>query len=411
MHSPALSRPFHVLSILASSLALHGCLEDPPDPSAAPPTGAIHVRVGGSGAIPARAKSVEPGGRLILELRLDAKKSRWSDSLSWEPRLDATMDFPDLPEAGTYALVARYRDPQGRITHADSIFPVAIHRGSTTEASLSLHALLGRLMFTLPSVPTSVDTLSLDWIGAGFRRSSRVPRGTGGRTVLRLDSLPIGVPGATRIRAWDSQGDTLFWMDTILSLQSQSDQSTNLRLVDAHGWASVDATFLPGGELDATVVFPSDSLASHALVFAGFSDSGNSDWIRIHNQARTPYQGDLAIAHGTESVVVRARIGPDSDLVVGRAACPAPATVGFARTCGTAISVGWSTTGVLWSLRDSDGILQDRTILWDGNNGWPNLNTGSARTLRREPIPDGEDSYAGRSWCADDSDDPSGSCP
>jgi len=50
--------------------------------------------------------------------------------------------------------------------------------------------------------------------------------------------------------------------------------------------------------------------------------------------------------------------------------------------------------------------LADQVVVMDGKLGWPDLNSTTARTVRRRSDATVVDASAGRSWCADASDSP-----
>lgn len=339
-----------------------------------------------------------------------------TDSVQWMGTAAATLSFHGLPEAANYAVSAFYRDAAGRVTHSDSTSPVAILPGAATPVPLSLHALLGRIVISMPTVPATVDSLGVVWNGPTGTRRAVAARGASGKTVLRLDSLPVGGSGTTRMRAWNTAGDTLYRCDTTVSIASQADQSLALRWQDASGNTALTATVLPGGETDATALFPGDEIPNGSIRLMGLSDSSGADWALVENPGTGPVTGQITLAHGTESVTATLTLAPGALATLSRVSCadasrvdhPLHAAPGL--VCGLSLSVAWSSTGTLWELRGPGGALAERVLVWDGRNGWPDLNSGNARTLRRRRGADGADPMSGRSWCADGFDDPSRPC-
>jgi hypothetical protein len=261
-----------------------------------------------------------------------------------------------------------------------------------------------------------VDSLGIWWAGPAGTRSAVVVRGTSGKTVLRLDSLPVGSSGAARMRAWNALGDTLYGCDTAISISSQADQSLTLTWSDATGAVALSVGISAGGETDVTALFPTDSVADGSLRIAGISDSGSSDWVLLENPGSAAVSGKVTVAHGTESVSATVALAPGATAVLSRMACSDTSLAshplhGAANlVCGLSLSVAWSGTGVLWQVYGPSGKLAERALVWDGKYGWPDLNSSSARTLRRRAGSAGSDAMAGRSWCSEDSDVPSDTC-
>ncbi|HNY30926.1 MAG TPA: hypothetical protein PKO15_08560 [Fibrobacteria bacterium] len=396
-----------------------GCLDsDSEAPSGPPPvSGTVDIEVAPWRVLAARTLAVEPGGRLIVELRDPSRRRQWIDSLDWDGGRSANLSFRDIPQGGNYLLVGRYRDGSGRFTHADSLSPLSVSAGEATSARLGLRALVGRLVLGMPSVPATVDSLMATWMEGGRSRRATAGRGTGGRTVLRLDSLPVGTTGAVTLRAWNSQGDTLYSLDTSISVMRDADQSISLVWRDASARPKFLVSALPGGEVDATVRFPGEAAPDGRLRISGLSDSGSSDWILLENPGSDTLRGSWKIAHGTESAVLDAVLPPGGRVVATRAACETVrgtthALGGVASlVCGVDLPVSWTAPNALWELRDADGDLVDQVFAWDGQNGWPDLNASTARTLRRRSGEVGADAMAGRSWCATASADPAQECP
>lgn len=422
MQFPRTRRPSHVRArLFATALSFLlpvGCLDsapqEPDDPSS---TGNVDIEVAPLRALAARALTIEPGGRLVLELRDPVRRRSWMDSLEWDATRSANLAFHTVPQGGNYLLTGRYRDAQGRFTHADSIAPVSVSVGATTSAHLSLQALIGRLVFAMPSVPTSIDSLGATWLEAGRTRIGRACRGTGGRTMLRLDSLPVGATGIVALRAWNTQGDTLYSLDTSLSVLRDADQSVSLVWRDASANPGVTATVMPGGEISATLRFPGEASPSDRLRFAGIADSGFSDWILLENPGTDTLRGPWTISHGTESATFDAIIPPHGKLTTTRAICAVARASGHSLSgqtslaCEIDLPVSWSTPSALWELHDANGKLVDQILVWDGQNGWPDLNASTARTLRRRAGEANADGMAGRSWCALATAAPSVDCP
>jgi hypothetical protein len=423
MKIPTLLRSKSILSTLFVGALLQGCLSDGSDATAPSPgggTGSAVVRVvplSTSSQPAARALSAEPGGWLVARIRRQNHTGLWTDSVQWLGSSQIALSVASLPEGTDYVVSAQYRDAAGRTTHADSTLPVAILAGTPTTVPLSLRALMGRIVITMPSVPSTVDSLGISWTGPSGTRRTVIGRGTSGKTVLRLDSLPVGASGATHMRAWNSAGDTLYRCDTTISISSQADQSLTLRWLDASGTILLSASILPGGETDATGLFPDDETATGRIRLLGLSDSSGSDWALVGNPGTDPVVGQITLTHGSESVTASVNLAPGGLATLTRAACsdvaradhPLHAAPGL--VCGLSLSVAWSSSGTLWELRGTDGTLAERALVWDGKNGWPDLNSSTSRTLRRRPGSDGADAMAGRSWCTDGSDDPTLACP
>ncbi|MBK9578158.1 MAG: hypothetical protein IPO40_13865 [Fibrobacteres bacterium] len=423
MHSPRSRCPSHIrarLCVAALSFLLPaGCLEsaseDPPTPP--PISGVVNIEVAPWRTPAARTLSIEPGGRLVVELRDPARRRSWTDSMDWDASRTASLSFRGIPQGGNYLLVGRYRDAQGRFTHADSILPVSVTVGEATSAQLKLRALIGRLVFTMPSVPASVDSLLAIWWDGARSRTAAVSRGTGGRTVLRLDSLAVGATGKVALRAWNTLGDTLYFLDTTLSVQRDADQSVSLVWRDASANPGIQATALAGGDVSATLRFPGESAPDGRLRISALSDSGGADWILLENPGPDTVRGPWKILHGTESATFEATIPPQGRFITTRASCESARAPGHALrgdhplACEVDLPVSWSTPSALWELRDGKGGLVDQVMAWDGQNGWPDLNASTARTLRRRSGDAGSDAMAGRSWCTSASADPTQTCP
>jgi len=421
MKIPVLFRSHMLLSTLFACAFLQGCLSDGSDSaeSSPGPAGTAEVRISplpNASLAAARALAAEPGGWVVARIRRHDHSGSWADSVQWLGSSQISLSFSNLPEGTDYVVSALYRDAAGRTTHADSASPVAILPGTPTPVALSLKALLGRILITMPSVPATVDTLGIIWNGPTGVRRAVIVRGTSGKTLLRLDSLPVGVTGAAILRAWNAAGDTLYRCDTTITISSQADLSLTLRWVDASGTMALSASILAGGEIDATALFPADAVANGRLRLLGLSDSSNSDWALVGNPGSDSVVGQIILVHGTESVTASVALAPGGMATLSRVSCsdaartthPLHGAPGL--VCGLSLSVAWSTTGTLWELHAPDGTLAERALVWDGKNGWPDLNSSTARTLRRRSGTDGTDPMAGRSWCADSSDDPLSTC-
>lgn len=410
-----------------AALPFAGCLDDSASstPEATPSgSAAMSILVSPiASAVAGRSQSADPGGVLFVEIANATKGLRLRDSTVWSGSSGTSFNFPSLAEGGGYSVRCWYRDPQGFATHGDSIGNIAIARGEDAAVALSLRTLLGKIVLNAPSLPSTVDTLSMVWKSTSSSRSSKASRGTGGRTTLRLDSLPVAVSGTIRLRAWSATGDTLFHLDTTLSLSGDKDLPLALTLQSSRGAVAARIVFSAGGEYDATASFegemeqPADQTGR--LLLVAFSDSGTADWIGIANPGKdfsarvrlgkgsTDAQFDLSLPAGELAVVTRV---PCSSI---DSAHPLFGTKHL--VCGVDdIVVSHSTTGgSLWRLRSVDAKdLMDEVLVLDAKQSWPDLNTSSARTTRlSKSWWDAKKNDAGRAWCADGSDAPSGTCP
>lgn len=397
---------------------LAGCLPDGSQPllSAEPApessTGAVSLTAK-SATWAARSLAAEPGGEIVAEIRHTAKRTSSRDSIDWNGTSAANLRFAAIPEGTGYQAVVFYRDARGLVTHADTLRDLEVVRSRVTEASFQLRPLLGRLQLVVPSAPATVDSLSLSWTANGTSKTARAARGPSGRTALRLDSLAVGSSGTLRVRAWNALGDTLYYADSACTILSQVDQALQIRMLDARGQVAFTAQFQEGGEVDAVALFPEDQAATGRLVIAAMSDSGASDWIRIENRGTARAVEPVRIVRGTESFSVQLDLAPGSAAIVSRAACAATANATHplngtpSLVCGaSSLSVSWSSTGTLWELRAGEGSLLDQFVVFDGQNGWPDLNASTSRTVRRAPAATPLQASAGRSWCADGSDSP-----
>ena len=421
MKIPVLLRSNKLVSTLFACALLQGCLSDGSNStdSGGPSTGSAEGRVSplpNASPSAARTRAAEPGGWVVARIRRQNHTGSWTDSVQWLGSSAISLSFANLPQGTDYVVSALYRDAAGRATHADSASPVAILPETPTPVALSLKALLGRIVITMPSVPATVDSLGIRWSGSTGVRKAVIVRGTSGKTLLRLDSLPVGVSGAASLRAWNIAGDTLYNCDTTITIASQADLSLTLHWVDASGTITLAASILSGGETDATALFPGDAVATGRLRILGLSDSSNSDWALVGNPGTDSVVGQITLMHGTESVTAAVALAPGGVATLSRVSCSDVARTSHplhgapGLVCGLSLSVAWSTTGTLWELHAPDGSLAERSLVWDGKNGWPDLNSTTARTLRRRSGTDGTDPMAGRSWCADSSDNPTRAC-
>lgn len=409
--------------LLSANLALFsGCLPDgdqnPGSPELVPEssTGTVTLVTQGAGIV-ARTLAPEPGGKLLAQIRTSLSQTTYKDSVGWSGSGSTSLQVSAIPEGRGYQAILLYRDPNGIVTHSDTLVDLEVKRSSNTQADFALRALLGRVQLIVPSAPATIDSLGLSWESNGWIRSTHAVRGPSGRTLLRLDSLAVGATGTVRVRAWTTAGDTLYFADTTCSILSQTDQSLQVKLLDAQGQLGISATFLPGGEVDAVALFPDASVPSGSLIVAALSDSGSSDWILLRNPTGDSVTGLTRITRGSESFSVDLHLAAGEQSVLTRASCAAisasshPLHGAPGLVCGLeSVSVSWSSTGTLWEIRTSDGGLADQVVVVDGRYGWPDLNTTNARTVRRRSGIEAADASAGRSWCADDMDSPIASC-
>ncbi len=412
-------QPFVRITILLSTtFFFSSCLPDgnsstgASEPIPESLTGMVTLATTGT-QIAARGHAAESGGWLVAEIRQASHHLTFRDSAVWNGSVAISLLFPSIPEGTGYQAVMTYRDPTGLVTHSDTVANLAVVRASNTQAAFRMHALLGRLQMTVATAPTTIDTLSITWESGNRLRSAKSVRGPSGRTLLRLDSLPVGSTGFLHIRAWNTLGDTLYFADTASSILSQADQALTIRLGDSRGQISLSINFLPGGETDAIVLFPGDPTPNGFLVFTAFSDSSSSDWIGLENRSSDSVIGPVRIVRGTESFTVDLRLAPGQGNVLTKAACevvdrpthPLHGVPGV--VCGLSnLSVSWSSTGTLWEIHTPDGALGEQIVVLDGKLGWPDLNTSTARTVRRKAGVSLVDATAGRSWCADSLDSP-----
>jgi hypothetical protein len=416
-----------LLLSLSASLALVGCLDESAsvDPAqAATGESRLVVDVAPFASLVAgRGMKADPGGMLSIEVSNASKGFVARDSSPWTGSVEARLEFPSLPEGTGYVVRASYRDPQGFATHGDSIGGVTLTRGEDRSIALSLRALLGRILLNAPSLPVSVDTLSVSWSSAGVSRKMSTGRGSGGRTTLRLDSLPVATSGTVRLRAWNTSKDTLFHLDTTLALSGDKDLPLALLLQSTRGTILASLGFLDGGEIGATASFegepeqPSDQTGR--LLLAAFSDSGAADWIGIVNPTKSAFTGRVRLGKGTTDAQFDLNLPAGDMAVVTRAPCAAidslhPLHAAKHLVCGVDdIVVTHSTSGgSLWKLRSADASeLLDQVLVLDGKQSWPDLNTSTARTARLSSAwASATSNDAGRAWCADGSDAPAGSC-
>ena len=417
----------HLLLPLLAAVSFSGCLDDTASSSPSSESQGssdLAIQIAPLFTTPAaRGKSADAGGMLVVEIANTAKGLSVRDSSSWTGTVETAFSFPALAEGAGYAVRAWYRDPQGFTTHGDSIGGIRLARGENASIALSLRALLGKIILNAPSLPTSVDTLSMAWSSTGFSRKAHVGRGSGGRTTLRLDSLPIGSSGLLRLRAWNASGDTLFHLDTSITLSNDRDLPISLLLQSSRGSLVAQLGFLAGGEIDATASFAGEaeqpSSQTGRLLLVAFADSGAADWIGIRNPGTTAFTGRIRLGKGSTDAQFDLALPAGELAVVTRAPCANidsthPLHSATNLVCGIDdIVVTHATSGgSLWKLRSADATeLMDEVLVLDAKQSWPDLNTSNARTARlRASWSDATSNDAGRAWCADDSDSPLGTC-
>lgn len=371
-----------------------------------------------SAARKAVAARAEVGGRLVVTLANPSLLVHRTDTLSWDGSDTLRSSFGELPEGAGYRLRAEYVDARGLHTHADSTPVFALSRARTLPLSLLLRPVLGKILLQFPEIPDGVDTLSLGVTVDGTARQVLLPRPTGGRGSLRLDSLPLGMSLPVRLRAWGAGGDTLYFLDTTVSLDGASDQALAWNLASARAGTGLSLGFSAGGEAAASVGFGSAPLQAGGLLLTAFSDSGASDWIRLRNVLPDSFCQSVRIARGTVDTVVALRLGPGEEIVLTRAGETELARTthplhGMRAITASVASVTWSATGgTVWKLTSPDGsLVYDQVYALPGKSGWPSLNTGVRRTaaLRRSNATSlGND--AGSGWCALGSDSPAAAC-
>lgn len=412
---------------LSLALALAGCLDESgSDNPAQAATGESHLVVEVApfaSLVAGRSTKADPGGILAIEVSNTATGFVTRDSSSWTGSTGTRLVFPSLPEGSGYVVRASYRDPQGFVTHGDSIGGVSLSRGEDRSIAFSLRAVLGKILVNAPSLPVSVDTLSMSWSSSGVLRKVATARGSGGRTTLRLDSLPVATAGTLRLRAWNTSRDTLFHLDTILAVSGDKDLPLSLLLQSSRGSILAKLGFLDGGEVGATASFegeaeqPTDQTGR--LLLAAFSDSGAADWIGIVNPTKDGFAGRVRLGKGTTDAQFELNLPAGDMAVVTRAPCAMidslhPLRAAKHLICGLDdIIVTHSTSGgSLWKLRSADATeLLDQVLVLDGKQSWPDLNTSTARTARLSSSwASAAGNDAGRAWCADGSDAPTGSC-
>lgn len=368
--------------------------------------------------------SADPGGVLFAEITNTATGLSIRDSASWTGNVATALSFSALAEGSGYAVRAWYRDPQGFTTHGDSIGGLSLARGESASVSLALRALLGKIVLTAPSLPASVDSLAMTWASTGITRKAAAGRGSGGRTILRLDSLPVGVSGQLHLRASNLAGDTLFHLDTTLTLSSDRDLPLSLTLRSSRGSLLASIGFLAGAEIDATASFAGEAEQPTAqtgrLILAAFSDSGAADWIGIRNPGTAAFSGTVRLGKGSTDAQFALDLPAGEFAVVTRAPCASidsthPLHAAPHLVCGIDdIVVTHATTGgALWKLRNADASeLMDEVLVLDAKQSWPDLNTSIGRTARlRASWSNATSNDAGRAWCADASDAPLAACP
>lgn len=413
------------LLALAAFETLSGC--DAASASApADETSSIHLHVQQTGAAPAvalRAAAPQRGGRIVLHLWNSLLAVSRTDSFAWDGSAAIEHLFTGLPAGAGYRIAALYRSPQGLATHRDTSSTIALGRGETSQISLVLRAVLARVQLSLPTVPSQVDTVSLSFSTSDLARHVRTARGTGGRTLLGLDSLPVGMPGNLRLRAWNRTLDTLFQLDTVVAFSGNEDQTLALVLQSALAASSLTLSFAPGGQADAVGGFAGESDQPGAqtgrLVISAVGDSGASDWIRIANPGETAFLGSVRLGKGSGDAQFALDLAPGASIVVTRAsaaqvAAPSHPFHGSAVIVDQPlIVVTHSGGGALWKLRNADGSeLHDAVFIQPGEGFWPEANSGLLRTLRlRSGSLGAIANDFGSNWCSDGSDAPDGNCP
>ncbi len=418
------SRIFAPLAV--ATLSLSGCLSETasPEPLSTDPA-SVRIEVAALRTpLAAREAAADPGGILVVEVVQPTRGILRRDSMTWTGIGSGTLSFTNLPEGPEYRVRSWYRDPQGFTTHGDSLVGLTLARGQIAHAQLELKALLGKIVLNAPAVPAGVDSLGMAWTSVGVRRAAQALRGSGGRTMLRLDSLPVGQQGTLRLRAWNTAGDTLFHLDTVLALSGDADLPLSLSLQNSRGQIAASLVLRPGGELDATASFSGEpeqpSHQTGRLVLTAFSDSGAADWIAIHNPGPA-FTGRVRLGKGPADAQFDLDLPAGGTAVVTRAPCAAVQAADHALrsvaglVCGIDDAVVTHSTsgGSFWKLRDAATLeLFDGVLVLDGKQSWPDLNTAGARTARvRSTWSSSLANDAGLAWCADGSDSPATSCP
>jgi len=416
----------HVLLALASVFSLVAC---DPDHTTSVDSGSGAARlslVAAPLAAPVAARAVgaaraEVGGKIILALSNPALLVNRSDTVTWDGSDTLRTNFESLLPGAGYRLCAQYLDAKGIVTHRDSTAAFALGRAQDLALTLQLKAVLGKILLQFPTIPDGIDSLSLAVTAGGSSWSTRIARPSAGRGSLRLDSLPLGAALSARLRAWTAAGDTLYFLDTSLSLSSDEDQVLAWTLGSALGRTQSRLTFLAGGEASGLVGFAgSASLPSSqdgTLLFTGFSDSGQADWVRITNPGTRSFSGEVKLARGTLDTVLKLDLPAGESRIVTRATPEMLALAGHPLQGKGAITasiatVTWSATGgTVWALSSKDGaILHDMVYVLPGKNGWSALNTSTHRTALLRTKGSAVANDAGSAWCGLGVDDPAGAC-
>jgi hypothetical protein len=372
-----------------------------------------------SATVAARA---EPGGRILLSLSNPTVPLLREDTLVWDGTDTLHAGFESLPVAAGYRLVARYLDARGIVTHADSTATFALSRAEALPLRLLLRPVLGKVYLQFPLIPEAVDSLGIWATNGSLAWSSRTVRLAGGKALLRLDSLPLGIPLAIRLRAWNAAGDTLYFLDSATTLLSGDEQSYAWDFVSALARATLGIGFVLGGETSVQVGFPSaTALPSHQtgrLLLTAFSDSGRSDWLRISNPDSEVFAGMVHLSRGSIDSLLAVHLAPGAELIVTIAGSdqlgPSEHPLhGVATLTSGIASVSWSTSGgVVWKLSDSTGTtLFDLVYVTPGKNGWPILSTSGRHTaLLRAAGRTALFNDVGSRWCGSTSDSPLAAC-
>jgi len=415
------------LSAMVVSALLTACGSSLDSPLAASGDGTASVnwtaapmapKTAGRIAVAARA---EEGGKLVVSLSNPALLVWISDTLTWDGSDSLQASFGQLPVGAGYHLTAQYLDPKGLCTHTDSLPTFSLSRAQALPLRLQLVPVLGKIYLQFPEIPDAVDSLGLFVQANGHEWKTSMARPTGSRGALRLDSLPIGTILTAHLRAWKKSGDTLYFLDTSVTLTSGADKSLGWNMQSALAQSQASLSFVSGGEASATVGFAgtaSANMQAGGIVFSGFSDSGASDWVRLRNISLDSFCQNIRIARGTLDTVVAVRLAAGEELVVTRAGKDVLAQAGHPlESVGTVsasiATVTWSATGgTVWKLASADGkMVYDQVYILPGKNGWPSLNTSTHRTIAlRTANASALGNDAGSGWCSLASDDPKAGC-
>jgi hypothetical protein len=417
---------FRALLALAGVFVLSACESEPTSASSSGDgTSRLSLTAAPMAQPPAAraalAARAEVGGKLVVTLTNPVLLVHRTDTVLWSGGDTLKTSFDALLPGAGYRLVAQYLDARGLVTHRDSVPSFALGRAQSLALSLQLKAELGKILLQFPLVPDGVDSLSLTVTQGGRSWTSRMARPAAGRGSLRLDSLPLGVSFLAQLRAFSATGDTLYFLDTALTLSSSLDQTFAWTLTSALGRAQGGLTFLEGGEASGLVGFSGSALQPRSqtgrLLLTAFSDSGLADWVRLTNPGTEAVVGAVRLARGTLDTTFAVNLGAGQSLIVTRATPDLLGRVGHplegVSTQGASVAtVTWSATGgTVWALSSADGTeLMDMLYILPGKNGWPALNTSSARSLYLRSATGAVGNDAGSAWCAQASDDPAGVC-